>query len=88
MADVKRTKRGRYYPEDYVKRTQISITLEADVLEWLDRLCIINQRSRSAIVNGLLKKRQELGIEIELGGGIGKIVMPPTGVNNDKETFN
>ena len=88
MADVKRRKRGRYHPEDYIKRTQISVTLEDDVLEWLDRLCIINMRSRSAIINALLRKRRELGIEIELGGGIGTVVLPPQRTEHDKEKDN
>ena len=41
------------------KTKQISITLDVDILEYLDELAAINNRSRSSMINLIISQEKE-----------------------------
>ena len=63
-----------------IKKTiAISITLREDVIEWADRLAAVNNRTRSNVINSILLYKMSFGTEIEIAGGLQKVILPPKG---------
>ena len=84
---MKKRKSNRHWrkrvPEDK-KTMTVSITLRKDIVEWLDKVCSINNRTRSNFINHILEDKRDLGTEIELSGGLGKVSIPE-GMNAEEE---
>lgn len=70
-------RRGRKPLINHVKTQVYSLTLRPDVIAWVDRVAAMNNRTRSNVITTILLEKMEFGAEIELSGGLQKVLIKP-----------
>lgn len=89
MPYKKEKRPGRKPLFDGTKLVTTSISLKPEILEWLDIICKVNNRSRNNMINQILEQHKEMGTDVEFSG-LGAITLPSSKERTygNKETNN